>query len=55
MKDSSTFQRLRAKTLTSEKRITELQYADDNIIVAHSEEDLQKAVDAFSMHTLHLD
>ena len=39
--------RLKAKTLTSMGRITELQYADDNAIVAHSEEDLQKAVDAF--------
>jgi hypothetical protein len=39
--------RLKAKTLTSLNRVTELQYADDNAIVAHSEEDLQKAVDAF--------
>lgn len=39
--------RLKAKTLTTHMAILELQYADDNALVTHTE-DLQVAVDAFS-------
>ena len=39
--------RLKAKTKTSIQTICELQYADDNAIMAHSEEDLQCAMTAF--------
>ena len=40
--------RLRAKTLITHMTILELQYADDNAIMTHAEEDLQAAMDAFS-------
>lgn len=40
--------RLKAKTLTTHMAILELQYANDNSLVTHTEEDLQVAVDAFS-------
>ncbi|PFX13645.1 LINE-1 retrotransposable element ORF2 protein [Stylophora pistillata] len=39
---------LKAKTLTTHMAVLELQYADDNALVTHTEEDLQVAVDAFS-------
>ncbi|KAF6028629.1 hypothetical protein EB796_013065 [Bugula neritina] len=40
--------RLRAKTKTATEAIHELQYADDNMIMAHSEEELQLALTAFN-------
>jgi len=40
-------QRLRVKTLTSETSVFELQYADDNALVADSKEHLQAAMTAF--------
>ena len=40
--------RLKAKILTTHMTILELQYADDNTLVTHTEEDLQAAVNAFS-------
>ena len=40
--------RLKSKTLTTDMTLLELQYADDNALVTHQEEDLQAAVDAFS-------
>ena len=40
--------RLRAKTETATEAIHELQYADDNMIMAHSKEELQLAVTAFN-------
>ena len=40
--------RLKPKTLTTDMTLLELQYADDNALVNHQEEDLQAAVDAFS-------
>lgn len=40
--------RFKAKSKVSTTSILELQYADDNAIVAHSEEDLQCILDAFS-------
>ena len=41
--------RLKPKTLTTHMTILELQYADGNALVTHTEEeDLQAAVDAFS-------
>ena len=39
---------MKAKTKINRTTVTELQYADDNAILAHSEEDLQHAMDAFS-------
>ena len=38
---------IKAKTKTTKATVTELQYADDNAILAHSEEDLQHAMNAF--------
>ena len=38
---------VKAKTLTTHMTILELQYADDNALVSHTEEDLQAAVVAF--------
>lgn len=40
--------RFRSKGRTTTTSITELQYADDNALVAHSEEDLQLLLDAFA-------
>ena len=45
--DLFNLQRLRAKTLTSKTSVLELQYADDNALVADSEEHLQAAMTAF--------
>jgi len=45
--DLFNLQRLRAKTLTSETSVLELQYADDNALVADSEEHLQAVTTAF--------
>jgi len=44
--DLFNLQRLHAKTLTSEPSVLELQYADDNALVADSEEYLQAAMTA---------
>ena len=48
--DGSIFnlRRLKAKSKVSELTVTELQYADDTVICASSEEDLQRMVDAFA-------
>ena len=40
--------RLKPKTLTTHMTILELQYADGNALVTHTEEDIQAGVDAFS-------
>ena len=40
--------RFKAKSKLSHSSIMELQYADDNVIVAHTEEDLQATLNAFS-------
>ena len=40
--------RFRAKSKVHTSSVTELQYADDNALVAHSEEDLQNILDAFA-------
>lgn len=40
--------RFRPKGRTTTTSITELQYADDNALVAHSEEDVQLLLDAFA-------
>ena len=40
--------RLNAKTLATHMTILVLQYADDNALVTHTEEDLQAAVDVLS-------
>lgn len=40
--------RLRAKSKVSATTVLELQYADDNVILANSEHDLQHTLDAFS-------
>nr|AOE48155.1 hypothetical protein [Eumigus monticolus] len=40
--------RLKARTRTSSAALVELQYADDNAVVAQSEEDLVKILNAFS-------
>lgn len=45
--DLFNLQRLRAKTLTSKQSVLELQYADDNALVAHTEEHLQEVMTAF--------
>jgi hypothetical protein len=45
--DLFNLQRLLAKTLTSKQQVLEVQYADDNAIVAHTEEHLQAALTAF--------
>ena len=39
---------LKAKTLTTHMTVLELQYADDNGLVTHTEKDLQADVDALS-------
>ncbi|PFX13419.1 Retrovirus-related Pol polyprotein from type-1 retrotransposable element R2 [Stylophora pistillata] len=41
-------QRLRAKSKISKSAMVEFQYADDNAIAAHTEEDLQTILDAFN-------
>lgn len=46
--DIFNLRRLKAKTKTTTVTVCELQYADDNAIVAHSEQDLQQAMDAFN-------
>jgi len=45
--DLFNLQRLRAKTLTSETSVLELQYADDNALVTDSKEHIQAAMTAF--------
>uniref|UniRef100_A0A803TM72 ribonuclease H n=1 Tax=Anolis carolinensis TaxID=28377 RepID=A0A803TM72_ANOCA len=40
--------RLRAKTKVTTKSVIELQYADDNVVCAHSEEDLQATLNSFT-------
>ena len=46
--DIFNIRRLKAKTKTTKVTVCELQYADDNAILAHSEEDLQAAMNAFT-------
>ena len=46
--DIFNIRRLKAKTKITETTVCELQYADDNAIVAHSEENLQHAMGAFN-------
>ncbi len=46
--DIFNIRRLKAKTKTTVMAVCELQYADDNAIVAHTEEDLQHAMNAFN-------
>lgn len=40
--------RLRAKTKVSTASVIELQYADDNVVMANTEEDLQATLNAFN-------
>ena len=48
MDDIFNIRRLRAKTKTKSLTVCELQYADDNAILANTKEDLQNTMDAFN-------